>query len=314
MEIDGNRTPSLVEVLADDTSKGAFSKDRFYDRIERYGDAKNRSLAVSDYINEHQPNYKKLAHRVSECGSYLVFRDYYTVGEIRLSKACFCKKHLLCALCAIRRGAKLLSRYIDRFHEVKAANGQLTPYLVTFTVKDGDDLSERFNHLQKSIQAYHKRRHRKNASCEAVKAHGAVWSYEVKRGKNSGDWHPHVHAIWLCESPPSQEQISSEWRSITGDSYIVDVREINTSTDETTVKGFLEVFKYAVKFSDQSVQDTWHCHETLSGRRLIGSFGSLYGVPEPEELSDDPLEELPYVEYFYKFVGGKYRHEMSLVS
>lgn len=314
MNIQEKPTPSLVEVLADDTSKGATSKGQFPARLKRYGDAKKRSLAMSDYIRQNQPHYEKLSKTISDCGNYLVFRDYYTVGEIRLSKACFCKKHLLCPLCAIRRGAKLLSRYIDRFHDVKAANGQLTPYLVTFTVKDGDSLQERFKHLQKSIQTYHKRRHRKNSSCEALKAHGAVWSYEVKRGSGSGSWHPHVHAIWLCESPPDQAQLSAEWHSITGDSYIVDVRKINTSSDEKTVKGFLEVFKYAVKFSDQSEEDTWHCHEVLSGRRLIGSFGSLYGIPEPDDLADDPLEGLPFVEYFYEFIGGSYRHNMSLVS
>lgn len=296
--------PSLVEVLADDTSKGATQRGHFPKRLERYGQAKNRTLAIADYIREHRPVHGKLAGQLNECGNYLVFRDYYTVGEIRLSKACFCKKHLLCPLCAIRRGSKLLSRYIDRWNAVKAANGRLEPYLITFTVKDGENLSERFKHLQSSIQKYHKRRHRKNSACEASKSAGSVWSYEIKRGRNSGEWHPHVHCIWLCESPPDQAAVSSEWHSITKDSYIVDVRPIS---QDDTVSGFLEVFKYAVKFSDQPESDTWHCYETLRGKRLIGSLGQFYGIPEPDDLADDPLDELPYIEYFYQFISGSYR-------
>ena len=305
------RTPSLVDSLAADTREGAAKRDQFPDRLKRYGQAKGKALAISEYINSEHPSQARLAIAIKECGNYLVFRDYYTAGEIRLSKACFCKKHLLCPLCAIRRGAKHLSRYLDRFHAVIDSKPLLKPYMVTLTVKDGEHLKERFTHLQKSLQKYHKRRHRKNAPCEASKAYGAVWSYEVKRGKNSGAWHPHVHAVWLCADPPNQTELSSEWHSITGDSFIVDVRPIDPVSP---VSGFLEVFKYAVKFSDQPEADTWHCFDTLRGKRLIGSFGEFYGIPEPDDLADDPLEGLPYIEYFFAYVKGGYHLQGSDVS
>ena len=309
MYSEGKKTPSLVEGLAADSSKGVTQKAAFPDRILRYGKAKEKALTISDYISVNQPRQKQLANSLANCGSYLVFRDYHTVGEVRLTKACFCKKHLLCPLCAIRRGAKHLSRYLDRFHEIRAQNPRLKAYLVTFTVKDGDNLKERYEHLNKSLRSYHKRRHRKNASCEALKAHAAVWSFEVKRGSGSGSWHPHAHAIWLCEEPPCQEKISAEWKAITGDSFIVDVRPIS-QTDH--VSGFLEVCKYAVKFSDQAPSDTWHCYETLRGRRLIGSFGGFYGIPEPDDLTDDPLEGLPYIDRFFTFTGTVYREVKHL--
>ena len=39
---------------------------------------------------------------------------------------------------------------------------------------------------------------------------------------------------------------------------------------------------------------------------MTGSFGSLHGVKIPEKLTDDmPLEELPYIEMFYRFVFGE---------
>lgn len=291
---------SVVESLAAETIERA-DLDRLPDRLMRYGKAKANALAVSKYIRDNHPHQVKLFTAVNTCGDWLRFRDYYLKGEIRLAGACFCKKHLLCALCAIRRGAKHLSRYLDRFEAVRAEKPFLTPYMVTLTVKNGEDLGERFSHLQKGVQLLHKRRKIARTVSEAKKAQAAVWSYEVKRGKGSGVWHPHVHAIWLCEVPPDQAALSCEWLKITGDSHNVDIRPIDPSDP---VSGFLEVFKYAVKFSCQPEVDTWHCYETLKGKRLVASFGEFYGIPEPDDLMDDPLEGEPYIDYFYRYLPG----------
>jgi hypothetical protein len=134
---------------------------------------------------------------------------------------------------------------------------------------------------------------------------GAVWSYEVKRGNGSGVWHPHLHMIALAECQPDAFELAREWREITGDSFIVDVRPIS---QDDPASGFIEVFKYAVKFSEQPVEDTWHAYETLAGRRLIGSAGAFRGVVVPESLLDDPegLGELPYVTLFYRYLRGGY--------
>lgn len=291
----------VVESLAADTTKRACDRDRLPDRLERYGKAKSQALAVTKYIRENHPDQVKLLSALETCGDWLRFRDYYLRGEIRLAGACFCKKHLLCALCAIRRGSKHLSRYLERFEAIRAARPVLRPYMVTFTVKDGADLEERFTHLQRSLQLLNKRRTITRTVSEARKAAGAVWSYEVKRGKGSGLWHPHVHAVWLCSSPPDESALSSEWKKITGDSHVVDVRPID---EMDPVTGFLEVFKYAVKFSCQPEVDTWHCYEVLKGKRLVASFGEFYGIPEPNDLIDDPLEGEPFIDYFYNYIPG----------
>ncbi len=297
------KDPSLVG-LAACSSEGEDQRENFPKKIERYSKAKSRALEISDYISTRSDAPDDLASQVRRCGSYLVFRDYYTVNQIKLIGADFCRRHLLCPLCAIRRGVKTLSRYLDRYHDIIEDHPDLRPWMVTLTVKDGVDLRERFGHLHKSLALYHKRRHRQNTRCEAKKALGAVWSYEVKRGQGSGLWHPHVHSVWLCKSPPDASQLSVEWKQITGDSYIVDVRPISQADP---VDGFLEVFKYAVKFNDQEPEDIWTAYKTLSGRRLIGSFGLFYGIPEPDDLHDDPLEGLPYIERFMQFIEGSYR-------
>lgn len=307
------KNPRIVEFLAEDTKPGADDAAVLPGRLDRYSKAHHRALAMSDYAmslasstpsSELRKNYKKTAQRLKSCGNFLLFRDYYTVGKVRLHAAKFCKKHLLCPFCAIRRGSKMLKAYFEKTQLLTTANPKLKPYFVTLTVKDGEDLEERFSHLFGALQRMHdvRRRVAQGQFNESCKSAASVWSYEFKRGKNSGQWHPHVHMIWLCEEAPDAELLSTEWKHYTKDSFIVDVRPFHD--DDDMLGGFLEVFKYAVKFSDLPLEDNWHGFEVLGGKRLIGSSGLYRGIDIPDELTDEPLDDLPYVESLYEFVFG----------
>jgi hypothetical protein len=270
-------------------------------RAERYGKAKSIALDVVKYIEQEQPLEAVLLARIRACGEYLAFRHYFTVDEVRLHGASFCMKHLLCPLCAIRRGSKALKAYLDRWEVIQAEKPALRPFLVTLTVKDGPDLAERFKHLHKSQRELWMAKHRGRGSV-LDQVEGAVWSYEVKRGAGSGEWHPHLHMIALAEHEPDQAQLRDEWHAITGDSHMCDVRPIVGDQAE----GFMEVFKYAVKFSDQPPADTWHAFSVLKGKRLLGSAGCFRGVEVPASLLDEDLDDLPFVELFYRYLNGGY--------
>jgi hypothetical protein len=285
------------QLALDGVSEGI---DALPGRLLRYGKGKKGALDVAEYMAD-LPEHQALARRVQSCGDYLVFRHYWSVDKVRLHGASLCCKHLLCPLCAIRRGSKALKAYLDRWEVIQAEKPSLRPFLVTLTVKDGEDLAERFQHLKKAQQELWMRKHRgRGAALDGVA--GAVWSYEVKRGSGSGSWHPHLHMIALAENQPDQVQLSAEWHNITGDSFIVDVRPITGDP----VEGFMEVFKYAVKFSDQPPADTVHAFETLRGKRLLASSGAFRGVVVPEDLMDDQegLDDLPYVTLFYRYLAG----------
>ena len=286
------RSPDLRE---QDEASGIEALPR---RVSRYGEAKKRALDISKYIDGLGDVH--LARRVAGCGEYLLFRHYFTIDQVRLHAAQFCKKHLLCPLCAIRRGAKAMQAYLPRYEAVCAAEPLLRPFLVTLTVKDGPDLAERFRHLMRSQRELWKRKQRGRGSVlDGVQA--AVWSYEVKLGRGSGLWHPHLHMVSMAERQPDQHQLAAEWHEITGDSFIVDVRPIDQADPAS---GFLEVFKYALKFSDMEPADTFHAFQVLRGRRLVGSAGRFYGVDIPEQLTDEPLDGLPFVELFYRYISG----------
>lgn len=280
-------------------------------RIQRYEDAHKRSLLMLDYLRAFECDSltgRNASARLADCGNYLAFREYYTVGKVRLHAAQFCKQHLICPLCAIRRGSKTLQAYMDKYQhltESGAADG-LRLYMITFTVKNGEDLAEREQHLQASLRRLMTRRRltlsgsRGAKYTELVKAAGGVYTVEVTNRGNG--WHPHVHMLALCSSRPSEAALQEEWLEVTGDSFVVDV----TEGYGDPVESFMEVFKYAVKFSDLSPAQNWHAAQLLKGRRLINPFGCLWGVKVPESLLDEPLDDLPYFERFYRFVNGCY--------
>jgi hypothetical protein len=253
-------------------------------------------------MSEGDRQQRRVSATVHACGEWLAFRHYFTVDQVRLHAASFCRKHLLCPLCAIRRGSKALSAYLTRLEVIRTTRSDLRPFLVTLTVRDGEDLGERFRHLHTSQRELWKRVHRGRGSVLDSVA-GAVWSYEVKRGRGSGLWHPHLHMIALAPEAPDAELLKAEWHEITGDSFIVDVRPIN---QEDEAAGFMEVFKYALKFSDMDPADTVAAYLELQGKRLIGSSGLFRGVVVPDALTDAPLDLLPFVELFYRYSGSAY--------
>lgn len=323
--------PLEDEGLAAVSTKGSGSSENLPKRVERYSKAHTQCLEMVAYLeNDHKHlglddavQVGRLIERMSSCGNFLTFRHYFTVDEVRLHKANFCMKHLLCPLCAIRRGAKQVESYLSRFEEIRKEKPHLKPYLLTLTIKNGNDLEERFEHLFKSVRKYLDRRRdslkKGRGFCEFSKIEGGVFSYEVTRPDLT--WHPHTHMIVLIDPSnpvdfdlknPKKSALSREWHDITGDSFIVDLRPLNS---DDPAEGFVEVFKYALKFSDLEPADNYHAFRVLKGKRLVSSFGDFWGVKVPEKLTDEPLEDLPYIELFYRYMNGLYnlcshsRHE-----
>lgn len=285
-------------------------------RIARYSKAKRQADQHRQYIenhaNEYPPKQKAelvgINEKLCACGNYLLFRHYYTVGKVRLAKAHFCKKHLVCPLCAIRRGAKGVRVHLEAFLYLKTQNSALTASLVTLTVKNGPDLLERFQHLQDGIKKANQRmrnaRRRKTETGEFRKFLGYVGSYEVKKGKGSKLWHPHCHMIVLHDRPLDQEKLSQEWLEIMGDSFVVDISPLQHPDDPAA--DFCEVFKYAVKFSSMMPAELFEAYFILAGKRLIFSGGLFRGVEIPEDLTDDLIEDLPYIELMYRYTEAGY--------
>ena len=300
--------------------------DQHRDRITRFGILKHRSKQQENFLwtlakfkenypqdlpSEETTKALKSAQKLNQCGNFLLFKNFYTIDQTKLAKFHVCGQHLLCPFCAGIRASKAIQKYSERVDEVLKQNRKLKPVLITFTVKNGSDLAERSNHLMKSFRTLLDRRRdylkKGRGFNEFCKINGAMYSYENTYNEKTGEWHPHVHMFALLDTWIDQEQLSETWHEITGDSFIVDIRRVKKDKQYGYSNAAAEVCKYALKFGDLSVENTWEAFKVLKGKRLSGAFGSLWGVKVPENLADDMPDEkdLPYLEMLYRFVFGK---------
>ena len=57
-------------------------------------------------------------------------------------------------MCAGIRAARSMNRYLKRINELMRQNPRLKPVLITLTVKNGESLEERYNHLTRSFRRF----------------------------------------------------------------------------------------------------------------------------------------------------------------
>ena len=195
---------------------------------------------------------------------------------------------------------------MDRYELITSQKPLYRLSMITLTIKNGPDLKERFDHLQKSVRRLLKHRRKAlnegKSRTEFKKVHGFVGTYELtNKGKG---WHPHAHIMVLHTSTFDYKALQSEWKTITGDSHVLNVSPAHNP--ENPAKDFAEVFKYALKFSDLTPEQNIYAWGVLRGKRLLFSGGDFRGVKVPEKLTDDPLENLPFIELFYQFTPHGY--------
>jgi hypothetical protein len=113
---------------------------------------------------------------------------------------------------------------------------------------------------------------------------GGMMFIEVKLSK-ANLWHVHAHIICEGKYVP-QHELSSEWLAVTGDSPIVDVREIKNPEAAASY-----VAKYGSKGFDAGLLNEprrlAECMKALKGSRLCTTFGAWRGEKLTSMDSDD---------------------------
>jgi len=259
--------------------------------VELIGSAKRKGIGFLQFLERSsaRPDWQDLARPLRACASWLHLREWLETGDSKLVRANFCKKHLICRPCAVRRGGRNLAVYLAKAAQIEENNKNFVAGLLTLTVKNGEDLRERFNHLGDAWRTLskHVSRVRKGGrgKSELAKIAGGVRAVEVTYGK--GGWHPHFHAFVFLEDYIDQAKLSEEWQRVTGDSFIVGIQRVTGGVQG----GMSEVFKYALKFSELKNEQLIHAFEVLGGRRLLNAWGCFYGVKEPDLDCDDDLDQ-----------------------
>lgn len=174
------------------------------------------SILPAGYVSETGLTLSDITEKIeklSECASIIELRDSFVQqGDsfeqvMKVAAANFCKQPVVCPVCADRMQARRRARFNDPIRKQAEAveNGQRYAYMITYTVKDGDSLSERMEHLKvgkKNFRKMGQRRGRDRRSRgEAAKIKAAISTVEIKRGKNSNGWHVHSHDLVFTDSP-----------------------------------------------------------------------------------------------------------------
>jgi len=169
----------------------------------------------------------------------------------------------LCADCMAERANVFRYKYLDAVKQMKA------PAFWTLTLVDSNDLEGDLDRIRK---AFNKLRHRKPY---AHLLRGGLYALEITEGKTRR-YRVHLHAL-VDSYFVSQKQLSDDWRSLTGDSYIVDVRRVRGKRD----KALSYILKYVSKLwrmTDETVEFVADVCKRIERSRLLQPVGTLYGA------------------------------------
>lgn len=198
------------------------------------------------------------------CGAECVIEYSKTEGKYRV-RASYCKcRH--CEPC-MRAKANLLAGNLRKRLEEKP-NGRYR--FVTLTLRHSNTpLKAQVKRLYASFRKL------RNSKLWKKSQRGGAAVLEVKWQPQSRRWHAHLHVI-AEGSFIDQRSLSAAWHSATGDSQIVDIRQLSSEKDAAHY-----VAKYMSKGTNNEV---WQNEEAASewisatkGTRMCATFGTWRG-------------------------------------
>lgn len=150
--------------------------------------------------------------KIKSCSSILELKEeFQQVGDsfeqtMKVSAANYCKQPTICPICADRTQARRHVRFDAPIKQQArlVAEGKRHAYIVTQTVTDGPQLSERLEALKdakRNFRLMGQRRKKKRSGGEAAKYVAAIAGIEIKRGTGSGLWHVHAHELVFTDEP-----------------------------------------------------------------------------------------------------------------
>lgn len=224
----------------------------------------------------------KLSNRIDNCCRYPTLQHDTDTDELVIyHHRCMSR---ICPSCGRLRTLRLYAR----IHHVTGLMD--APRLLTLTLRSTQTPLR--DQLKRLTSAFAKLRRSK-----VWKAHygGGISVIEVTYSRQTGLWHPHVHAIIDGDYVP-QKRLSATWEAITGDSPIVDIRLVRSRQQACRY-----LCSYVSKASDPTKLPPERLHEwhaATTGSRMLNTFGFAHGAPtgtKPERLPRPVTQPLPMV-------------------
>lgn len=175
---------------------------------------------------------------------------------------CHCRA---CPTCQAARRRKLRALFTTRYKAMHR------PKLLTLTLAHKDEpLRDQCHRLKEAF-----RRLRARALWKQCVA-GGWWVIEIKRSAADNLWHVHAHAVIDAQYIP-HDWIKQQWRRITGDSCVVDIRR-------GTQRRAKYIAKYVAKGTELTGESEalWSYYEAFHRARDTNTFGECKDAPAPK--------------------------------
>jgi hypothetical protein len=226
-----------------------------------------RTPTKRDIIRRLDKINHKDALRMRQCCS--LFKTT-TCGQHTIkSYPTFRCKRLFCADCASERATRLSRQTELKIAEaMKVTSGRLC--FLTLTTTNAPTLEEGLSKLKKAFTQFK----RKKVWKQHINGFFGGFDYTFNSKTNS--FHVHLHLIVLRGKFWKQSDISDAWYEVTGDSFIVDIREVKDIHN-----GVKELCKYVVKPLDLMKMPDAQFREVVEmkkGTRMFISGGCFYNV------------------------------------
>jgi len=233
------RFPSFREVLDSAAPAEALASKRFY------------ALVDGEFSTKFQD-------KLLDCRSRAWFIRNEDTGMVRIAaKQCRLR---WCYHCSEARQQFITQAVLPWFQMAK------NPRLLTVTLKHTQDpLDEQIDFLYKSFAKLRNRKVCKDA------IRGGIWFFQVTYNQKTGEWHPHIHAL-LDAGYMLHAKLVSDWYSITGDSTIVHIRNVDNPE-----KTLAHNARYAARPSSllKIPESLWkEFYYAFDGRRICGTWGT----------------------------------------
>lgn len=240
----------------------------------------DHKLAYTRTLDIMRPLYRhaKRVRRLELCGAHATVWHSPSTDTVAV-RAYHCGMRC-CPRCRETHSAKTREK-LDRFLALVPPH-RLS--MITFTLQHSNTpLSEQIDRLYASFKEL-----RKSALWKRAKPNGYS-VLEICRSTDGLLWHPHLHL--LANTPYIlDDALRQEWHRITGDSYIVDIRRVNTrSRDEHRdyLCGYLTKPATADILMHDAILTEWI--DALLHRHVLISFGrpQLADKPPPPKDPQD---------------------------
>lgn len=205
------------------------------------------------------------------CRNEAWFVRHYETGEVKIASSS-CKLRW-CPVCARAKRA-----YIA--HEIAEWLGDSDhPKFLTLTLKHTTaSLAHQIDYLYGFFKELRRRKE------FAKKITGGIWFFHIKKSKDDGLWHPHLHCLVTGLYIP-QRLLRRLWIQVTYGSEVVDIRAVHDHD-----KASSESARYAAcpgSLAGLSLLDAREMVETMHGRRICGTWGTGRAV----SLRPKPIED-----------------------